>query len=441
MGAGIAEVFARNGYAVIGVELNDDAVERGRKHLENSTGRAVEARQAQGGGPGRAAGPDLVLHLDQGPLRRRLRGRGGGGVAGDQEGDLRRAGGGRLARRDPGDQHVVTVGHRDLHGQRPPRPRRRRALLQPGSGAEPRRDRAHRGHRARRARRRTGADGEARQEPRRLRGQGRLHRQHAAVRLPQPRGLDVRGALRHPRGHRRRHALRLRLPDGSARAARPDRPRHGVRDPRDDVPPGPRPPARARAGPQADGHRRDARPEDRPRLLHLRGRRQLYGRAGRTHPVGRRPAAAAPRHQARRRRRHRHHGDRHRRGLRQERVRRPVRRPLAGQGRRRTRDHREVARQGDPARQARGVGQGRGPGPAHRHHFARRPEGRRHRGGGDRRGPASEDHAVREPRRDLQGRRDPRDHHVLAADHRAAPRRPRGRGTSSACTSSTRRRS
>ncbi len=42
MGAGIAEVFARNGYAVIGVELNDDAVDRGRKHLENSTGRAVQ---------------------------------------------------------------------------------------------------------------------------------------------------------------------------------------------------------------------------------------------------------------------------------------------------------------------------------------------------------------------------------------------------------------
>ena len=44
-----------------------------------------------------------------------------------------------------------------------------------------------------------------------------------------------------------------------------------------------------------------------------------------------------------------------------------LRRPLAGQGRRRPRHHREVARQGDPARQARGVGEGRGPGPAHRH--------------------------------------------------------------------------
>ncbi|CAN5175176.1 3-hydroxybutyryl-CoA dehydrogenase [soil metagenome] len=42
MGAGIAEVFARHGYAVVGVELNDEGVERGRKHLTNSTDRAVE---------------------------------------------------------------------------------------------------------------------------------------------------------------------------------------------------------------------------------------------------------------------------------------------------------------------------------------------------------------------------------------------------------------
>jgi 3-hydroxybutyryl-CoA dehydrogenase len=42
MGAGIAEVFARNGFSVIGVEINDEAVERGRQHLEHSTGRAVQ---------------------------------------------------------------------------------------------------------------------------------------------------------------------------------------------------------------------------------------------------------------------------------------------------------------------------------------------------------------------------------------------------------------
>ncbi|PUA80327.1 3-hydroxyacyl-CoA dehydrogenase family protein [Nocardioides currus] len=53
MGAGIAEVFARNGFTVVGVEVSDEAVERGRGHLTHSTGRAVargkmsEADQAE----------------------------------------------------------------------------------------------------------------------------------------------------------------------------------------------------------------------------------------------------------------------------------------------------------------------------------------------------------------------------------------------------------
>src|SRR3954447_4717206 len=42
MGAGIAEVFARHGFSVVGVELNDEAVGRGLQHLENSTARAVK---------------------------------------------------------------------------------------------------------------------------------------------------------------------------------------------------------------------------------------------------------------------------------------------------------------------------------------------------------------------------------------------------------------
>jgi 3-hydroxybutyryl-CoA dehydrogenase len=42
MGAGIAEVFARNGFGVVGVEVTEDAVERGHQHLEHSTGRAVQ---------------------------------------------------------------------------------------------------------------------------------------------------------------------------------------------------------------------------------------------------------------------------------------------------------------------------------------------------------------------------------------------------------------
>ena len=41
MGAGITEVFARHGYTVVGVEVDDEAVARGRQHLEHSTSRAV----------------------------------------------------------------------------------------------------------------------------------------------------------------------------------------------------------------------------------------------------------------------------------------------------------------------------------------------------------------------------------------------------------------
>jgi 3-hydroxybutyryl-CoA dehydrogenase len=41
MGAGIAEVFARNGLSVVGVEVDEAAVAAGRGHLENSTARAV----------------------------------------------------------------------------------------------------------------------------------------------------------------------------------------------------------------------------------------------------------------------------------------------------------------------------------------------------------------------------------------------------------------
>lgn len=53
MGAGIAEVFARTGFAVVGVEKDDDALARGRQYLEHSTARAVkrekitEAEQAE----------------------------------------------------------------------------------------------------------------------------------------------------------------------------------------------------------------------------------------------------------------------------------------------------------------------------------------------------------------------------------------------------------
>ncbi len=42
MGAGIAEVFARNGFTVVGVEQDDELVARGRAHVQHSTDRAVK---------------------------------------------------------------------------------------------------------------------------------------------------------------------------------------------------------------------------------------------------------------------------------------------------------------------------------------------------------------------------------------------------------------
>ncbi len=42
MGAGIAEVLARGGLAVVGIEVNREALDRGRGNLESSTGRAVK---------------------------------------------------------------------------------------------------------------------------------------------------------------------------------------------------------------------------------------------------------------------------------------------------------------------------------------------------------------------------------------------------------------
>ncbi|MFP3960739.1 3-hydroxybutyryl-CoA dehydrogenase [Actinomadura fulvescens] len=42
MGAGIAEVLSRGGLAVVGIEINQEALDRGRGNLEGSTGRALK---------------------------------------------------------------------------------------------------------------------------------------------------------------------------------------------------------------------------------------------------------------------------------------------------------------------------------------------------------------------------------------------------------------
>ena len=42
MGAGIAEVVARNGYRVIAAEATEEAVDGGRSKIEGSTSRAIK---------------------------------------------------------------------------------------------------------------------------------------------------------------------------------------------------------------------------------------------------------------------------------------------------------------------------------------------------------------------------------------------------------------
>ena len=203
--------------------------------------------------------------------------------------------------------------------------------------------------------------------------------------------VDVRGTLRHPRGHRRRDALRLRLPDGPAGAARPDRPRHGVRDPRHDVQAGPRPAARADAR-SSSRWSPPACSAARPAAASTPTRARTARSWSPTHltPVGRRPSRSCAHDIAQRRRgRHRHHGHRHRRGLRQGRVRRDVRRRAADakvDGVARPRSSTRSTRRSSAAssrRPTRDAALGRLTGT----HVARRPRRRRPRGRGDRRGP------------------------------------------------------
>ncbi len=269
---------------------------------------AHRALHRTGGGPrqagrvraGRAAGPDHLRHRAQGDGRGRPGHRGGARAACPQAGHLHRAGRDLRPRDDPGHQHLLAVGHRDRGGHQPARQGRRRALLQPRAGDEAGRGGAQRGHRAGRGRRHRGVRGLARQDRRHHRRPGRLHRQRAAVRLPQPRRRDVLRALRQPRGHRRRDEAGLRPADGPAGAAGPDRPGHRLRDPRHHVQAVAGAAARPDADLQAPDHRRPARPQGGPRLLHLRraglaeggGRRQHPGRTGRH---SRRPPGAAGR--------------------------------------------------------------------------------------------------------------------------------------------------
>ena len=96
-----------------------------------------------------------------------------------------------------------------------------------------------------------------------------LHRQRAAVPLPQRRDQDARGALRDRRRHRHRDEAGLCAADGSLRAARRGRQRRVAGDPARALPGVPR--ARLRPGPaaRAPRHRGLPRPQDQARVPRL----------------------------------------------------------------------------------------------------------------------------------------------------------------------------
>ena len=185
-----------------------------------------------------------------------------------------------------------------------------------------------------------------------------------------------------------------------------------------------------------------ARPQDRPRLLHLRGRRQP-GRRRRRRDAATASDAAQ--------------------------LRRPIARVgVVGSGTMATGIVEVFAKAGfdvtyvtRSSREGRRRPRGRRPAASRRRssaasstspsatprsaaltgtHQPRRPRPGRPRRRGDRRGPRRQEGAVREPRRDLPRGRHPRHHDVVAAGDRARVGHRAARATSSACTSSTRRR-
>ena len=118
----------------------------------------------------------------------------------------------------------------------------------------------------RRARHRPRGLREDPQAPGGLRRPGRLHRERAAVPVPEQRDQDGAGALRDARRHRRRDEARRRLPDGPLRAPGRGRPRCLAGHREGAAPRVPRPGPGPGAAAGAPGGRGLPRPQDRPRL-------------------------------------------------------------------------------------------------------------------------------------------------------------------------------
>lgn len=156
-------------------------------------------------------------------------------------------------------------------------------FFNPAAGHEARRGRAHGAHVRRGARHRPRADPQGPQAPRGLRGPGRVHRERAALPVPEQRDQDGRGALRLARRHRRRDEARRRLPDGPVRTPRRGRPGRLARHRARPAPRVPRPGPRPRTAPGAPGGRGLPRPQDGPWFPRIC---QALIRSGRPKAVG-----------------------------------------------------------------------------------------------------------------------------------------------------------
>ena len=226
MGSGIAESAARAGVRVTFLEPQERALARSRERIDQSVARAV-----RGGKLAPQAGGQLVERIewttdlaDLAESDARDRGdRRGSDVKRELFARPRRGGPGRA---HPRLEHLVDPDRRARRRDHAPAARAAACTSSPRPGDEPGRDR-------RRARHQPGDDRRApMRSPQQLgkhadphQGPRRLHRQHAARPLPDGGRADVRGRLRHPRGHRRRNETGLRAPDGAADAVRLHRPR------------------------------------------------------------------------------------------------------------------------------------------------------------------------------------------------------------------------
>ena len=150
MATGIVEVFAKAGFPVTvrGAWRGQGRRRFGRDRQEH--GQVGRARPDDAGGRRRGARAADRLDLEGGPRRRRHRRRGDRRGAGRQAGPLPRPGQDLQAGCDPGHDDLVAAGHRVWQRHQPHPGRHRHALLQPGAGHAPGRDRAHRRHGRRR---------------------------------------------------------------------------------------------------------------------------------------------------------------------------------------------------------------------------------------------------------------------------------------------------